>query len=309
MSIGVGIGLANFPFADAKGFWRWVELCEAGGVDSIWQTDLLVSKAPILECMSVMAALAGATKRIKFGMNVASVGMRDPLLLAKQCATIDVLSDGRLLPAFGIGNVRSAAWQATGLGTKGRGARTDEGLEIISRLWRDETVSFEGAYYRYTDASISPRPLQQPLPLWLGGSSPFAIKRTARFGTGWLGGLETPAEVGPVVQAIRQASAECGRRIDHDHYGAAFAYRFGAWQEPVVSHAAKALKARTGRDPEGRFVVGDAGDIVQRLGDYIAAGASKFVVRPIAAGEDDVIDQTRRLIDEILPEVAAMNAN
>ncbi len=128
------MGLADFPFADVDGFWRWVEVCEVGGVDSIWQTDRLVSGAPILECMSVMAALAGATKRIKFGMNVVSVGMRDPLLLAKQCATIDVLSRGRLLPAFGIGNIRSPIWQAAGLDTKGRGARTDEGLELISRL-------------------------------------------------------------------------------------------------------------------------------------------------------------------------------
>ena len=78
-------------------------MCEEGGVDSIWQTDTLVSKEPMLECMTTMAALAGATKKLKFGMNVASVALRDPLVLAKQCATIDVLSNGRILPAFGIG--------------------------------------------------------------------------------------------------------------------------------------------------------------------------------------------------------------
>ena len=109
MSIAVGLGLMDFPFSGAKAFWRWVALCEEGGIDSLWQTDRMVSREPILEVMSTMAALAGATKTIKFGMNVASVGLRDPLLLAKQCATIDVLSDGRLLPAFGIGNVRVGA--------------------------------------------------------------------------------------------------------------------------------------------------------------------------------------------------------
>ena len=83
-------------------------LGEEGGVDSIWQTDRLVSAQPYLECMSLMAALAGATKRIKFGMNVACLGWREPLLLAKQCATIDVLSGGRLLPAFGVGSTSSA---------------------------------------------------------------------------------------------------------------------------------------------------------------------------------------------------------
>ena len=98
MRIGVGLGLAGFPFSDARAFWRWVDLCEEGGVDSLWQTDRLVSRRPVLKCMSAMAAIAGRTKRIRFGMNVASVGLRDPRLLARQCATIDMLSGGRLLP-------------------------------------------------------------------------------------------------------------------------------------------------------------------------------------------------------------------
>ncbi|HBP13600.1 MAG TPA: TIGR03854 family LLM class F420-dependent oxidoreductase, partial [Gammaproteobacteria bacterium] len=107
MTISAGIGIANFSFDDNRGFWKWVDLCDSGGVDSIWQSDRIISTDANLECMSVMAALAGGTKRIKFGMNVASLGLRDPVLTAKQCATIDVLSDGRLLPAFGIGSSRS----------------------------------------------------------------------------------------------------------------------------------------------------------------------------------------------------------
>jgi len=74
----------------------------SGGIDSLWQTDRLVSRQPILECMAAMAALAGRTRRLRFGMNVVSLALRDPILLAKQCATIDVLSEGRLLPAFGV---------------------------------------------------------------------------------------------------------------------------------------------------------------------------------------------------------------
>ena len=123
MGIGIGLGIAEFPFQGAEGFWRWVQICEAGGIDSIWQTDRLVSRQPFLECMSVMAALAGATTRLKFGMNVASVGLRDPLLLAKQCATIDFLSGGRILPAFGIGSRAAPDWAATGRATRGRGVR------------------------------------------------------------------------------------------------------------------------------------------------------------------------------------------
>ena len=110
MTVAVGVGLMEFPFDTMDGFWRWVDLCEQGGIDSIWQTDRMISRSPILECMTALAAIAGRTRLIKFGVNVVSVAMRDPVLLAKQCATIDVLSQGRLLPGFGIGSPRGAEW-------------------------------------------------------------------------------------------------------------------------------------------------------------------------------------------------------
>ena len=82
MGLRCGIGLAGFPFADAAGFWRWIELCERHDVDSFWQSDRLVSRDPQLESMTTMAALAGGTSRMKFGMNVTVVPFRDPLILA-----------------------------------------------------------------------------------------------------------------------------------------------------------------------------------------------------------------------------------
>src|SRR5882672_6761259 len=96
MGVGIGLGCAEFPFSGAAAYWRWIDMCEAGGVDSIWQTDRIVGPQPFLESMTTMAALAGRTRRMRFGMNVVSLAFRDPVLLAKQCATIDVLSDGRL---------------------------------------------------------------------------------------------------------------------------------------------------------------------------------------------------------------------
>ena len=158
MSVRIGLGIATQPFDDAKAFFRWVDLCEASDVDSLWQTDRMASSQPFLESMSVMAALAGATRRLKFGMNAVVVSMRDPLLLAKQCATIDHLSGGRLLPVFGVGSDSAPEWKAAGFEAKGRGKRADEALEIIRRLWSEESVDFEGEYYRYRGASISPRP-------------------------------------------------------------------------------------------------------------------------------------------------------
>jgi len=304
MAIGLGLGISRFPFESARGYWRWVEQCEAGGVDSIWQTDRLVSSEPMLECIATMAALAGATERIRFGMNVASIALRDPLVTAKQLATVDVLSEGRVLPAFGIGSAFSADSRATGTPTRGRGRKANEALEIVSRLWHEERVSFDGDFFHYHEASISPRPVNPRIPLWIGGSSEAAMTRTARYGTGWLGGIDTPEQSKVMVDGIKAALARTGRSIDGDHYGATFSFRFGQPQETIAQRAADGLRHRTGKDPSRYLVVGDAGQIIERINEYVAAGCQKFVMLPIAGGERDMLEQTRHFIDEIQPAFA-----
>ncbi len=304
-TIAAGIGIMEFPFDTSNGFWKWVDLCEAGGVDSIWQTDRLISKQPILECMTALAAIAGRTRRIKFGVNVVSVAMRDPVLLAKQCATLDFLSGGRLLPGFGIGSPRGPEWTAMHLDPKTRGRKTDEALEIISRLWAGEKLDFPGKHFQLTGASIAPLPVQADLPMWIGGSSDAAVRRTAQYGTGWQSGAETPETVGKVIAAIKEAVVAAGRSIDEDHYGAALAYRFGSWDDPGMTKLAEAYETRTGRDAREAFAIGDADLIMNRLAEYVGAGACKFIMRPVAQGDEQMLAQTRKLVEEILPRMAA----
>ena len=304
MKARIGLGIATNPFSSARAFFRWVDLCEESDVDSLWQTDRLVSHQPYLEALSTMAALAGMTERLRFGMNAVVASLRDPLLLAKQCATIDYLSDGRLLPVFGVGADAAPEWKATGTSPRRRGRRADEALEIVRRLWSEESVDFEGEFYHYQGAAISPRPVQETLPLWIGGSSAAAIRRTARIGTGWLAGIQTPSEVAPVVQAIREASREAGRPIPEDHYGAGFPFRFGDPDEPLVSRLRSARqRLRGGGSGEDYVAAGKADTILERIAAYRRTGVSKFVLIPIASGDDDLMDQTRRLVEEVLPVV------
>ncbi len=308
MAIGVGLGLADLPFSSADAYWAWVDLCEDGGVDSLWQTDRLVSPVPHLECMSAMAALAGRTRRMKFGMNVASLGLRDPLLTAKQCATIDYLSNGRLLPAFGVGSAVAPDWGATGRSPKGSGKVADEAMLLVTRLWKEDAVTFEGAHFRYENARIEPKPVQKNLPFWIGGSSKPAIRRTAKYGTGWQAGQETADELPPVLDAIKEAVAAEGRSIDADHYGAGFHFHFGGWDGADLPKRTAAFEKRTGRDAKQHFAVGDADDILKRIEGYANAGISKFILRPIGLTDAELMAQTERLIEEVIPEAEKLTA-
>ena len=203
MAVRIGIGSGRFPFESVGEFRAWLDLCENSAIDSIWQSDRVVSRELALEPMTLLSIVAGATERLKFGTNAVVLPFRDPITFARQCATLDYLSDGRFLPAVAIGRGDAPEWEATGRSPKGRGARADEALEVITRLWESESADFNGEFYSLKGASITPRPKQSPLPLWLGGASKAAIRRTARFGSGWLAPLQTPEETGATVNAIR----------------------------------------------------------------------------------------------------------
>jgi probable F420-dependent oxidoreductase len=297
-----GLGVAAFGFDRARDYFAFAEQCEAGGVDSLWQTDRLVGGDPQLEPMAAMASLAGATERIKFGMNAVVVAYRDPLVLAKECATIDFLSGGRLLPVFGVGFEADPTWKATGRDPATRGKRSDETLEIMARLWAGESVDHAGAHFTYQGARIAPLPVQQPLPLWIGGHSPAAIRRTARIGTGWLGGLMAPGEVAGVVAAIRAECAKQGRAIDADHYGATIPFRFGSADDPLVQRFAGRAAARQA-SAESQIVAGKPAELAARIQQYVAGGVSKFVLLPLAQGTRDLREQAARAIAEVLPAV------
>lgn len=302
MSIGIGLGLAGFPFSGPSAFFEWIDLCEGQGVDSVWLSERLVSRQPQLELMTTFGVVAGRTSRLKFGMNAIVVPFRDPLILAKECASLDYLAGGRLLPAFGVGSEANPEFHATGRDPLGRGARADEALDIMSALWTGEPVTYIGKHYRYEGAVISPKPVQNPLPLWIGGSSEAAIRRTARIGTGWLAGLQNPEQVRPVVAAIREASAAAGRPLDDDHYGAGFPFRFGSWDDGVVQRQAAAVSRLPDAPEPGSYIAaGDAPAVAGRIREYIDAGISKFILRPIAEDDRDILRQTRLLAEEVIP--------
>lgn len=300
--IGIGSGIAIPPSPDA--YWRWAELCDEVGIDSIWHSDQIAGQST--EPVAMLAALAGRTRRLRFGTNALVVPYRDPIVIAKQFATIDFLAPGRLLPVFGVGAASDSYWAATGQSPGTRGKKSNEAIRLIRALLEQEEVAFEGAHFRYQGPGISPRPAT-PLPLWIGGDSEAAIQRTAAMGDGWLGGITTPDKAGAVVAGIKAALVGTGRTIDDDHYGVSLPFRIGNPDDPAITASQERLRSRLkiadDVDLAERFAVGGADRIIALLQRFVAAGISKFVMVPLAGDQADLLEQTRLLASEILPAI------
>ena len=176
---------------------------------------------------------------------------RNPIVLAKELATLDFLSQGRLFPAIGLGGDESKDLQAIGVGKKERAARTDEMIVLMRRLWTEEKVAFQGKFFAVEDATIMPRPWQKNgLPIWIGGRSEAALRRTGRLGDGWLVSSVSPMEVEAGIESIRAYAAEAGRQVPEDHYGVLIPFYFSASAENAIAVAERAIRPRAGHaDP------------------------------------------------------------
>lgn len=306
MGIRIGVGFGRFPFESMKSFRSWLDECEDGEIDSVWQSDRILSREPYLEPLTLLAVVAGATQRLKIGMNAVVMGFRDPVNFARQCASLDVLSEGRLLPVVGVGRGNSPEWSNTGRSAKGRGPRANEALEIITRLWREENVTFEGQHFQVRDATITPRPIQQPLPLWIGGSSPAAIRRTVRFGSGWLAPLESPEQAGKTVEAIKTEARAQDRKIPDDHYGASILFRLktGGSDDDFARDQPAEIRQRLAKVT----VVGDAEAFLARVAEYQSVGIDKLIAIPLAGSEREVVEQTRLLNREVIPGLSSLTS-
>jgi probable F420-dependent oxidoreductase len=305
MAVRIGMGLGRFAFESASDFRGWLDLCEDSAIDSIWQSDQVISRQSALEPMTLLSIVAGATRRLKFGTNAIVLPFRDPITFARQCATLDHMSEGRFLPAVAIGRAEAPEWEATGRSPKGRGTRADEALEVITRLWKSEGADFEGEFFSLKDATINPRPKQDPLPLWLGGASKAAVRRTARFGSGWLAPLQTPEETAETVKAIRDESRRIGRPIPDDHYGATILYRIGAPADarpPSPSERHREQEKISQSDRIERIqAIGDADRVLSLIREFREVGVSKFIAIPLVRNRAELMEQTRLLDKEVLP--------
>lgn len=171
---------------------------EENGFDDIWLSEHhFIEDGYSPSLLPIAAAIASRTKKIHIGTSVILLPFHNPVRMAEDAATVDVISGGRFELGVGVG-YKVEEFESFAISSKERGARTNEGLEIIRRLWEGETLTFEGKYYTVTKAKLTPEPIQQPRPpIWVGGFTPPALRRAAKYGDGYIG-------VGPLKEAYER---------------------------------------------------------------------------------------------------------
>jgi probable F420-dependent oxidoreductase len=246
--------------------------------------------------------VAARTRRLKFGPSVFITPFRNPVTAAREIAMIDYLSGGRMLPAFGIGVEQEREFHAAGVPFKERGRRTDEALAIMRRCWSEDEVTFEGEFWRLDKITVLPKPVQQPMPAWIGGNSEAAMKRAGRLGDGWIPSFIPPARFGSGVARTQRFAAEAGREVPADHFGTLVNFCFAPDHETARKIAGPFI-------PRGRVddatleqctAFGPAALLRERLEEYAAAGGSKFIVRPMCP-PDRMLEQLQQLAEEVVP--------
>ena len=304
MSVRIGYMPGAFPARDeGVNFFRsLIRLGEERGYDSLWLSDRLVGERLALEPIVALSMVAAYSEKMKFGTSVLQLPIRNPVVLAKELATLDYLSNGRCLPAIGLGQENPLEYEACGVSQKDKGRRTDESIKVMRRLWQEDDVTHEGEFYSLHNVTINPKPVQTGgLPLWIGGRSRAAQQRVGRIGDGWLVSAATPQEIEDGVQVVFATASEFGREIEPDHIGALVTYNLASSREEAEEAAqAHVLRNR----PEVHFTeysaLGTPDQVKDVLQSYIQAGAPKLVVRPACAPQE-TISQLDLFAREVLP--------
>jgi probable F420-dependent oxidoreductase len=299
--IGISLGDGALDSASPDRLLEFIDDCERWDIDSVWVSDRIAAPRPTLDPVVFMAYLASRMRNMKFGTSALVLPTRQPVVLAKQLATLDFLCKGRLLLVVGIGGDDSRDFEATGVRKEERGKRGDEAIVLMKKLWTEEQVTYEGQFYSVRDLTLLPRPHQEGgPPVWVGGRSKAAFRRAGRLADGWLASSVSPKEVAVGIEAIRKHAAEVGREIPDDHYGVLVPFCIAQDSEEALRIAGPSIRRRQDIPTNEYAALGTPEEVRQRIENYVAAGATKFVMRPYGPKETHQ-DQGRILAREVIP--------
>lgn len=268
MRIGFSLPQMGPVARQANEVGRFAKEAEALGADSFWVADRLLAPVEptvgygdgggipdvfrtVLDPFAVLAVAAATTERAEIGANILQAPLYAPALLARSLTTIDLISDGRLLPGFGVG-WSPEEYRAAGVSMRERGARLDEALDTLEAWWTTDPVEFEGTYTRIPATHVGLKPARRPRPpIYLAGYAPAALRRIARRADGWLpvvqpgSGPFDPDAVNVPLADIRRLAAEEGR----DPSGLGVILRLYPTPEATLDEVVEAISA-AGRETD-----------------------------------------------------------
>jgi probable F420-dependent oxidoreductase len=286
---GVGLGADTGPAQLANVVDRLEDL----GIDSLWFSELVYSQA--VDPFIGMAYALARTTNLKVGTSVVVLpGGRHPVLIAKQLASLAALAPRRVLPVFGLRSAIPAEREIFAVPDGQRAAVFDESLQLL-RSSLESDSAFAGEFFTVTRTGVAPRPAR-PLDIWLGGSAPAAFRRIGRLADGWLGSFLTPTEARRGREAIEEAAAEAGRVVEPDHFGINLAVS----ESGVPPDMLDAVRRRRPEVDPTELISEGWSQLHRRLDEYIDAGLTKFVIRPVGINAD-MDSFIARFAAELLP--------
>ncbi|MDC0360174.1 LLM class F420-dependent oxidoreductase [Alphaproteobacteria bacterium] len=291
---------------DRKTLIHFTQTAEHLGCHSAWVSDHIcwpaefASKYPYtddgsfapspdmgwLDAISTLTFVAACTETIRLGTTVLILPYRQPVQTAKQIASLDVLSEGRAILGVGVG------WMAEEAGVLGmpwdkRGARSDEQLEIFRRLFSEREPSFDGEFYSFPKVGFEPKPIQTPLPIWVGGSSPAAFRRVAQYGHAFHAAFQPPDVIANEWAAVQRECETAGR-------------------EP----GEVSLSLRIFLDPAAvmdpnKSIAGSKDQMLEMIARLQAIGVTHLLLDPVARGGVQArLDALTRFMEDVAPHVA-----
>lgn len=276
MKIRVGIGLGALSWGNGLDeFGAFVDDLERLKFDSLWLSERATGPAP--DPLIGLAYAAGRTKKLKFGTSVQVLSGRNPALIAKTWASLDRLSNGRALPAFGLGAVDPREQQAFRIAREDRAAWFDEALPLIRRFWTEDSVDHHGERFHFDGIGIGPKPIQSPPDVWMGGQAPSELRRVGRLSDGWLPSFCTPDDAAAGRPVVEEAADKAGRAIDPEHFGALVIYVNSDEVPPLL--AAIVNRRRPDLEPTAVIPTGHKA-LREQLERFVERGFSKLVVVP-----------------------------
>lgn len=296
MKVRIGYGLGTRTRLHDETFGAVVDALERLDFDSLWLSERIGGEAP--DPIVAMAYAAGRTTQLKFGMSVLVLPGRNPVVLAKELATLATMSGGRLLPAFGLGVVDPVEQQAFGVERGERAALFDETLEVMKKCWTGEPFDHHGDRFHYEGVRVLPRPKR--MDVWLGGYAPSELRRIGRVADGWLPSFVLPEDLAAGRAEIERVCEENDREIEDDHYGVLIPYTFGEVPDQLLSILAR---RRPDIEDVGQIVPSSWEELTALIERFADIGTSKFVVLPVdePGSAEKWIEHLAEAADVLLP--------